>query len=268
MSELIEFLFRHGYSVLFGMVFVEQVGIPIPAAPVLLAAGALTAAGRLSGAVVLLVSVAASLAGDLIWYRLGRSRGHKVLKWICRLTLEPDSCVRRSEDVFAHYRGRALLVAKFIPGLNAAAAPMAGHLGMSLPSFLLYDLAGAFLWAGTFFGIGLLFSAQIEDVALMMARLGSWAIVVAVSALGGYLSWKYLQRRRFLHKLRIARISPVDLMDKIAAGEDVVIIDLRHDLEFESENVRLPGAIHFLPAEVEQRHTEIPRDRDIVLYCT
>jgi membrane protein DedA with SNARE-associated domain len=268
MTELIEFLLRHGYVVLFGAVFLEQVGVPIPSAPVLLAAGTLAAHGNISASTAILLALLASLLGDLVWYQLGRRRGHKVLHLICRLSLEPDNCVRRTEDVFSRHGGRVLLVAKFIPGLNTAAPPMAGHLGMNLFRFLIYDLAGSALWVCSFIGIGIVFSDQVEDVALLLARLGNGAVILAVGALAGYLVLKYVQRRRFMRKLRIARISPAELMRKMTDGEDLVIVDLRHELDWENEEVRLPGALHMVPEDVVNRHREIPRDRDIVLYCT
>ncbi len=268
MTELISFLLRHGYTVLFIAVFLEQFGVPVPSAPILLAAGALAAHGHLSFFTVLVLGVVASLMGDLVWYQLGRSRGHKVLKLLCKLSLEPDSCVRRTEDLFARHGGRALILAKFIPGFGVAIPPMAGHLGMRLIRFMLLDVAGAILWICVFSGAGFLFSEQIEDIALMLARLGNGAVILAMAGLAGYLVWKYVQRRRYLRKLRVARISPDELMRQLAAGEDPVIIDLRHELELGTEEVRLPGAINMIPQEVARRHQEIPRDRDIVLYCT
>jgi membrane protein DedA with SNARE-associated domain len=215
-----------------------------------------------------LLAAAASLLGDLVWYELGRRRGRKVLNLICRLSLEPDSCVRWTEDIFARHGGRALLAAKFIPGLNTAAPPMAGHLKMKLLRFVLLDLAGAILWVLVFAGAGFLFSEQIEDLALLLARLGNLAVVLAVGGLAGYLLWKYLQRRRFLHRLRVARIAPEELMQKLEEGEDVTIVDLRNEVALDKDPFRLPGAIRMLPSELESRHEEIPRDRDIVLYCT
>jgi len=268
MPELIQFLLRHGYIVLFGIVFIEQAGAPIPSVPVLLAAGALAAGGALSFSKIILLAVAASLIGDLIWYELGRRRGKEVLRFICRLSLEPDSCIRGTEDFFARHGGRALLVAKFIPGLNTAAPPMAGLLGINLIRFLIFDIAGAALWACAFCLVGFFFSEQIEDAALVIARLGSWAVVFALGALAIFLVRKFMQRRRFMRDLRVARIAPEELARKLAYGENVVIVDLRHDLEFKTDGEILPGAIHMTPEEVEQRHEEIPRDRDIVLYCT
>jgi len=268
MAELISFLLRHGYAVLFVAVFLEQFGVPVPSAPILLAAGALAAHGDLSFTAILIIGTAASLFGDLVWYELGRRRGHRVLRLICRLSLEPDSCVRRTEDVFSRYGERALLLAKFIPGLGVAIPPMAGHQGMSLARFVLFDIAGAVLWICAFSGAGFLFSEQIETVALVLMHLGNWAIILAVGGLAAYLLWKFSERRRFIRKLRGVRIAPDELMRKLSSGEDVVIVDLRHELELDAEEVGLPGALHFPPEELEKRHEEIPRNREIVLYCT
>ena len=268
MTELISFLLRHGYAIFFVAVFLEQFGVPVPSAPILLAAGALAAHGHLSFFAILVLGVVASLIGDLVWYQLGRSRGHKVLKLLCRLSLEPDSCVRRTENLFARYGERALLLAKFIPGFGVAIPPMAGHLGMSLIRFMVLDAVGALLWICVFSGAGFIFSEQIEEIALMLARLGNGAVILATAGLAGYLVWKYVQRRRYLRKLRVARISPDELMRQLAAGADLVIIDLRHELELGTDEVRLPGAVNMIPEEVARRHQEIPRDRDIVLYCT
>ncbi len=268
MNDLIRFRIQHGYGVEFGSVLLEQVGIPIPSAPVLLAAGALSAGGRLSFALISLLATAAAVLGDLVWYELGRRRGRKMLNLICRLSLEPDSCVRGTEGIFARHGGRALLVAKFVPGLNTAAPPMAGLLGMSLLRFIALDLAGSLIWIVTFAGAGRLFSRQIEGLALLLAHLGSWVVILAVGSLAAYLAWKLLQRRRFLGQLRMTRILPEELEQKLAAGENVAVVDLRTDLAVRTDPMQLPGAIRILPEEIESRHHEIPRDRDIVLYCT
>lgn len=268
MNEVLQIVLRYGYVLLFCSVLIEQAGLPIPSAPILLAAGALAAAGRLTFAPIVILAITASLLGDLLWFALGRRRGHNILRFICRISLEPDSCVRSTEDIFVRHGGRALLAAKFVPGLSTAAPPMAGLLGMSLTRFLLLDLVGAGLWAGTFCGVGFLFSTQIEDVALLLARFGSWAVVFAVTALGLYLGWKFVQRRRFIRRLRVARIAPEELAKKLADGEEVVIVDLRHEIEFQRDGVKLPGAIRMTVEEIEQRRAEIPLDKEIVLYCT
>jgi membrane protein DedA with SNARE-associated domain len=268
MTEIINFLLQHGYLVLFIAVVLEQFGIPVPSAPVLLAAGALAAHEHLNYGAVCLLSVAGALIGDLVWYEMGRRRGRKVLQFICRISLEPDSCVRSTEKIFARFGNRALLLAKFVPALGVAAPPMAGLLRMSLIRFLIYDTAGSALWVLVFTGIGLTFSSQIEEVALLLARLGIWALIVTLAPLAGYIIWKYIQRRRFLGRLQVTRIAPEEVMRKMSAGEKLYIVDLRHKLGIQADDVRLPGAIHIEPEEIEQRHREIPTDRDVVFYCT
>lgn len=268
MSEAIDFLLRHGYTVLFFFVLAEQIGLPLPSVPVLLAVGALAGAGQLSYPLALAVAVLASLLSDFIWYQLGRRRGASILNLLCRISLEPDSCVRRTEDVFARHGAGALLYAKFLPGLNTAAPPLAGLFRMRLGRFLAFDAVGALFWAGAFSGLGFLFSDQLERVAAYASRLGSWLGVLLVGGLAGYIAWKYFDRRRFLRRLRIARITPEELQRKLAAGEKMVVIDLRHALDFEAEAATLPGALHILPEQLDRRHHEVPRDRDIVLYCT
>jgi membrane protein DedA with SNARE-associated domain len=268
MNESIEFLLRHGYTVLFLAVFAEQVGLPIPAIPILLALGALVGTGQLDLAPAFLVALSASLLSDTLWYEIGRRRGHKVLNLLCRISLEPDSCVRRTEETFVRRGPRALLIAKFVPGLSTAAPPLAGMFRMRLGHFLGWDAAGAALWVGAFGGLGWVFSDQLERVAQWALTLGQGLVYLLGVALAGYIAYKYIERQRFLRKLRIARITPLELQRKLAAGEKVVVVDLRSSAAFEAEPAKLPGALHMSPEELEQRHSEIPRDHDIVLYCT
>lgn len=268
MDEIIQFLLRHGYTVLFAFVFAEQIGLPLPAIPVLLAMGALAATGHLSYAAALTAAVGASLVSDVIWYQFGRQGGGRVLNLLCRISLEPDSCIRRTENVFARYGARALIFAKFVPGLNTAAPPLAGLFRMRWSRFLLFDAAGALVWAGAFSGVGYLFSAQLERVAAYALQLGTWLLVILAGGLAAYIGWKYTERQRFLRQLRIARITPEGLMQKFEAGEELVVVDLRHAVEFEADGEKVRGALHLAPEDLESRHGEIPRDRDIILYCT
>jgi membrane protein DedA with SNARE-associated domain len=266
--ESLQFLIRHGYTVIFAFVLAEQLGFPLPAIPVLLAAGAVAGAGHLNFGFVLAAAIVASLLADSFWYELGRRRGIKVLQLLCRISLEPDSCVRRTEEVFVRHGARSLLVAKFIPGINTAAPPLSGIFRMRFSRFLAFDSAGAFLWAGGFLGLGWLFSDQLERVAEEAARLGGWLLVVLVAGAAGYIAWKYFQRQQFLRELRIARITARELKQKLDAGEDVVVVDLRHRIDFEAEPEAIPGALHVPPEEFDARHAEIPRDRELILYCT
>src|SRR5216117_3154483 len=150
MNEILEFVVRHGAAVLFAAVFVEQIGIPLPAAPWLLAAGALSGAGKMNWAVALGAATLASMLADLIWFYLGRYAGHRVLNFLCRISLEPDSCVRRTQDVFTRYGMRGVVAAKFIPGLSTLAPPLAGSSGVSAPRFFFFDGLGSLAYGGGF----------------------------------------------------------------------------------------------------------------------
>jgi membrane protein DedA with SNARE-associated domain len=267
-NETVEFVIRNGYTVLFLWVLGEQLGLPIPALPMLLAAGALSGMGHLSIGWTVGLALAASMLADLAWYEVGRRRGGSLLKLLCRVALEPESCVRRTEDVFQRHGARSLLVAKFVPGLSTAAPPMAGMTGMSRPRFALFNLLGALVWAGGFSLLGYLFSGQIERIADYAARLGNGLLVVAGLSLVAYVGGKYDARRRFHKQLVADRITPEELKQKMDAGEPLAIIDLRHPLDFLPYPQVIPGTIRLLPAELQRRQQEIPRDREIVLYCT
>src|ERR1700730_8796213 len=172
MTKTLEFLVRHGYVVLLGWVFVEQLGLPIPSIPLLLAARALAASGRMNTFAALAIPMFAAVCADFLWYQLGRIKGIKILQLLCKISLEPDSCVRRTEGVFSRQGARSLLFAKFLPGLGTVASPLAGVFHLRVTRFLMFDALGTFLWAGTFLGAGFIFSAQIERIAERLASLG------------------------------------------------------------------------------------------------
>ena len=268
MHGALEFLLKHGALVLFGWVFAEQLGLPLPAIPLLLAAGALAGAGQLSLGVSLLLAVSAALLADLLWYELGRRRGIRVLHWLCLISLEPDSCVRRTEGLFAQHGARSLLLAKFLPGLGTVAPPLAGIFRMRPARFLAFDAAGAVLWAATFLGLGFAFSAQLERVAERALSLGGILFLLLLAALAAYIAWKFIARQRFLRELRITQITPEELKQKLDAGEELVIVDLRHTLDFEAAPETIPGAVRMDAQELQERNERLPRDREIVLYCT
>jgi membrane protein DedA with SNARE-associated domain/rhodanese-related sulfurtransferase len=267
MKEMLEFVVRHGYWLIFAWVLVEQGGLPIPSAPLLLAAGALSGTGKMNLGVVIGIAVLAALASDSMWYQLGLRKGVRVLQLLCRISLEPDSCVRRTQVSFGDNGARVLLVAKFIPGLNAMAAPLAGVIRMGWRRFVLLDAVGALLWVSAFTVTGYAFSGELERVAGQAAYMGEWLFVIVVGGFAGYVGWKFYNRQRFLRKLRIARITPEELKEKIDAGEDVIIVDLRHALDFENQPETIPGSLHMDAAELEEASDVIPRDREIVLFC-
>ena len=265
LEQAADFLIRHGYVVLFGWVLLEQLGLPIPAAPLLIAAGALARAGKMNLTLAVTLAFIALILADLFWYFLGRYRGGRILKLLCRISLEPDSCVRRTENLFIRHGVRSLLVAKFIPGLNTAVPSLAGVFRMPVRRFLIFDSLGGFLWVVTVTSLGLIFSDQLERIAL---RWGGWLVAVLAGSLAAYVLWKFIQRRRFLRRLRIARITPKELMDKLAAKENISIVDLRQPMDIEAFPQMIPGALRIAMEEIEERHGEIPRDRDVVLYCS
>src|ERR1019366_2077010 len=267
MNELLQFVVRHGYSLVFAWVFIEQAGLPVPSAPLLLAAGALAGTRQMNLGVVVTIAAVAALTSDCVWYELGRRNGVRVLQLLCRISLEPDSCVRRTQVSFGKNGAKVLLVAKFIPGLNAMVAPLAGIIRMGWRRFLLFDVLGALFWVGAYTVTGYVFSGELERVAASAAYLGEWLLVLLLAAFAGYIGWKFYNRRRFLRRLRIDRITPEELKGKIDAGEDVIIVDLRHALDFEAQPETIPGALHMDAADLEEAYEIIPRDREIVLFC-
>jgi membrane protein DedA with SNARE-associated domain len=268
MHATLEFLLRHGYLVLVGWVFAEQAGLPVPSLPLLLAAGVLAGTGKLNFAACLVFSMVASLAGDTIWYLLGRRRGIGILQWLCKISLEPDSCVRRTEGIFEKYGAKSLLIAKFLPGLSTVAPPLAGVFHMRVRRFFVFDALGSLLWAGTFLGLGFVFSEQIEKIAERVKLLGGWALALLVAGLAGYIVYKIIARKKFMRELRIARITPDELKMKLDSGERLAIVDLRHSLDFEADPETIPGAFRMDAKELQEKGNSLPRDREVILYCT
>ena len=265
-GSTISFLGRHGYALLFLWVLAEQSAIPLPSIPLLLASGALIRAGRLEVVAALACCVAGAGLADTLWFFLGRRRGRRVLRLLCRVSLEPDSCVRQTENAFLKYGLRCLLISKFIPGLNAVAAPLAGNSKAPYKMFLLYDAGGAAIWSSAYLALGYVFSEQLETLLAYVSQMGSGllALVLVLTAL--WIGRKWLQRERFLKQLRVDRITPEELRSRLNAGEDLFIVDLRSSLSGELDVI--PGAKRFSPEDLTARGQEIPRDRDIILFCS
>jgi len=268
MHEILEFVLRHGYLVLMVWVFVEQAGLPVPSVPLLLASGALAGMGRMNLAESLVLCMCASLAADTIWYELGRRKGLRILQWLCKISLEPDSCVRRTEGMFERQGARSLVFAKFLPGLGSVATPLAGIFRMRLGKFLLFDGLGVLLWAGSYLGAGYLFSGEIEHIAQWAASLGGSLLRLVMGLLAGYIFYKFVARQKFLRDLRISRISVDELKQKLDAGEELTIVDLRHSLDFEAEPETIPGARHLDSKELENMSSALSGHGEVILYCT
>jgi membrane protein DedA with SNARE-associated domain/rhodanese-related sulfurtransferase len=261
-------LLMYGYLLLFAWVLVEQLGLPLPATPMLLAAGALSAEKQISFSLALVVGVAAAVTADSSWFLFGRKHGHYVLRLLCRLSLEPTTCVRRTQDSFGRRRAVMLMFAKFIPGLGLLTPPVAGQNGMGYASFLFYDGIGAALWVGVLLALGRFFGDLLKRNTHLLSWAGHFSGALLILAVAAFLLARVYRRHATLKRLAASRLEPIELKRQLDAGEEVFIVDLRHPLELLPDPYTLPGAVHLSPETLSARHQEIPRDRDVVLYCT
>ena len=267
MNHIIPFLIQHGYAVLFFWVLAETMGFPIPSVPLLITVGALAGVGQMNLPLCIGLAVFAALLSDIFWYSLGWYRGRRVLSLLCRISLEPDSCVRSTEDIFERYGARALLITKFIPGLSAVSTPLAGIIHMNLARFFLFDILGIYIWIGAYTLFGYIFSKELDRALVYAMGMGQTLLVLATSVLAIYILWKYASRRRLFRQLHTARITPEELKQKLDSGEPVLILDVRHVLDFEADPYIIPGAQR-IPFEQAARHADVLVDREIVVYCT
>ena len=261
-------LLAHGYGFLFGYILAVQSGLPIPADPLLLVMGAMAGDHRYSLAACLALALSAALIGDCFWYELGRKRGHSILNFLCRLSLEPDTCVRKTETAFGRNRALTLLFAKFIPGMSLIGMPLAGLTRMPRWRFLVTDAAGTTLWATTYLLLGMVFHKQVDAVINFIGLLGRRAGLTVVLLLAGYAAIKYFQRWLFLRRLRVDRMLPESLFQMIESGKQFTIVDLRHPADIARDGEKLAGAVVIGPDDLRSRAHEIPRQFEIVLYCT
>jgi membrane protein DedA with SNARE-associated domain/rhodanese-related sulfurtransferase len=260
-------ILRHGYLWLFLAALVERLGLPLLVTPVMVAAGAVAGIGNLNLLGIILVVVVASEIGDLVWYELGRRQGSSVLRLLCKISLEPDSCVRRSEDSFARHTASSLIYSKFVPGVGRLAGPVAGMSGMARDRFLVINGLGSLLWAVVFALVGYIPARKLPIDVLLEAAAG-WLLMLLVGAVIANVVWKYVQRQRFIKSLRVSRMTVQDLKAALDRGERPFVVDLRHKLEFLVNPRTVSTAVRISPDELPLRHAELPRDREVVLYCT
>jgi membrane protein DedA with SNARE-associated domain/rhodanese-related sulfurtransferase len=256
------------YAVLVASAFAGQCALVVPIVPLLVSAGALAAQGQLNVGLAIVALAAGIVPGDTVWYWLGRKRGRKLLARVCRISLEPDTCVRRTQGILGRWGARTLLVAKFIPGLSTVALPMAGTYGMRLRRFLLFDTVGALAWCGAYVTLGYLSASRLEAVAPGALSLNWRTVAIVLAAVALYLGWKYARSRRQVRRAWVDRITPDALRQRQLAGERVAVVDLRHELDFEAEPYTIPGAIYIPAEQIAERHRDIPRGVEVVLYCT
>ena len=273
MPIALAFFVHYAYAILFLWVLVEQLGMPIPSIPVLLTAGTLTATHRLSAPLSLFSVLAACLLADSIWYALGRRYGNAVLKLLCRLSFESSVCVSKTEGYF-HRRGAVtLLFAKFVPGLSTVAAPIAGQTGMRYLRFVSFDLTGSLIWALAYLLAGRFFGDVAKRSDRFFSMLGHFAVVIFVVMVLGLMFHKVWKQRQFLLSVRELRLEPAELLEMIEDADrdgniPPFIVDLRHPLDYLPDPRVLPHTVRVSPAELTAHQSLLPRDRDVILYCT
>ena len=273
MPIAIGFFVGHAYAILFAWVLVEQLGLPVPSIPLLLAAGTLSATHRVSASSAVLAVLAACMISDSTWFALGRNFGNRVIHLLCRMSMEATTCVARTEGYFSRRGPETLLFAKFVPGLSTVSAPIAGQTGMSYPRFLLYDLSGSLVWSLSFLLAGRFFGDVAKRSQGFFGFLSHFAVVFFVLMVAGFFVWRVVKQRRFLAQVRDLRLDPEELkamMDEAAqeGSPQPFIVDLRHPLDYLPDPRVLPGAVRIGPDEVARHAERIPRDRDVILYCT
>jgi len=264
----LEFFLHYRYLILFGWVLGEQLGVPVPSVPLIITAGTLAATHRMNWEASLALIVLASVIGDSFWYALGKRYGSSILQLLCRLSFNSNTCVAKTEGYFEKQGPMTLVISKFVPGLNTVAPPIAGEMGMPFGRFLIYDLGGILLWAGAALGAGYFFGDLARRSSVLLGVLAHFAFWIFVISVVGYMTVRYVQQRRFLKYVRENRMEIDDLKAMIDAGKKPFIVDLRHPLDYLPDPRVLPGAVRIGPADLAAHREVIPRDRDVILYCT
>ncbi|MEC5385262.1 DedA family protein/thiosulfate sulfurtransferase GlpE [Uliginosibacterium sp. H3] len=267
MQHILELFNQHGPLLVFLQVLVEQLGAPIPAVPTLMVAGALSMDGSLSASTVLMLAVLGSSIANFAWYLAGRRYGLRILGLMCRITISPDACVRRTENTFARWGVASLLVARFVPGLSALSSPLAGATGIGAARFLFFDALGTLLWAGTAIGAGMLLHRQVDAFLNALASIGSVAILVVAALLALYIAWRWIERQRLLRFVRTHRIAVDELYDMVSNGRAPIIVDVRSATSRQADPRRIPGALEVELGEVKNVLAAIPHDHEVVFYC-
>jgi len=262
MVRLVNLIIQYGVPLVFVNVFLEQLGVPVPAVPTLIVAGALSRENRMSSTHVIFASVAASLIADWIWFMLGRRYGYRILKTLCRISLSPDSCVRDTEAKFERWGLKSLLIAKFVPGFSTVAPPLAGAAKGSTIEFLIYDVVGAVIWVGVAVALGRAFHHAIGTVIAKLEDLGGWAVAIVAFVIALFIFVKWAQRQNFYKQLRMARVSVVELKELLDRGIHPLIVDARSESARKRDPFRIPTAVAW------DGFDGLGEGREIVVYCT
>ena len=267
-QQLLLHISQYGLLIVGLNVLLNQIGLPVPVVPTLILAGTFAAKGDLPFLEVFSVAIMACLVADCAWYWVGQKYGIRVLKTLCRISLEPDSCVSETQSQFDRWGVNSLVIAKFVPGWATIAPPLAGALRIGWLRFVVLSVLAAMLWVGAGLLGGMIFQSQIERLLIQLDRYGSIAVIGALVLLACYIAYKWWERRRFYKMLRMARISVADLNTLIQNGAHPLIIDVRSATARELEPHWIPGALAISLSDVDAHLKDLPKDRDIILYCT
>lgn len=265
MDDFAAFVARYGVTAVFLFTFLENAGLPIPAFPVLMLAGAYASTRHGDLPLVVGAAVAGALLADGIWYVVGRRKGKRVLHHLCRVSLNPDACLERAVDGFHRRKGPTILFAKFLPGVNTIMPPLAGVAAMSAPLFLLLDFGGALLWAGSGVALGFAFGEEIAETARGVQGMMGWLLLAGVAAT---VAWRVGYRVWLVKRYGGNRVDPEEVDRKIREGEDPLVLDLRRDEDYDSSGQIVSGAFRVRPASFHRYAHHLPRDRDLFFYCT
>lgn len=268
MDSALQFLADYGYWVILVWVFADQFALPLPSIPILIAAGALSATGELDIVLVVAIASAATLAADFAWYAIGRRFGAKVLSLACHLSIEPLGCIATARDYFGRYGPVAIVGSKYIPGIQTLAPAAAGAIKIPLGGFALLDIAATAIWVGPFCALGYIFHAELGQVLQTLSDTSGGLLIAAAIIVALYLLFKAAQWTRFMRTLRIRRVTPEHISDRLNSGEELTIIDLRQRGDVARQPLAIEGATRIALDEVRHRHGEIPRDKDVIVYCT
>jgi membrane protein DedA with SNARE-associated domain len=270
MNEMLSMMARHGYALTFALLLAEAIGLPFPAAIALVAAGAAAASHTLSVPGVLLAAMVALMIGDTAQFWLGRYTGWALLGFLCRLSMNPETCILRSAESF-YKRGKVtLVIAKFIPGINTMAAPLAGSMKMRFGQFLRLDFAGALLYSSTYLLVGYLSRDFLAATLTGFHQAGRAMEVVVVAALVVYAIYRAAQFRRYKKYRIMPRVQVQELAARLASDEAnrVLIVDVRSHGYYDIGAERIKGSIRIEPNNLEEEIKNFPKDKDIYLYCT
>jgi len=261
---------RHGYVLVFAIVFAEAIGLPVPAALALVAAGAAIGSHVLRFPLVLLAALTGTLLGDILLFVLGRYSGWGLLGFLCRLSASPETCILRSAESF-YKRGKATLVfAKFVPGINTMAPPLAGSMRMRFQQFLRFDTIGAFVYVGTYLALGYLGRDFLKAITRGVETAGHAVGEVVLAALAIYLIYRVWMFQKFRLDKIVPRIQVKELIERLESeeGQHIIVADVRSHGYYDADAERIKGSIRIEPNNLEEELKGFPRDKDVYLYCT